>query len=288
MFGKFFFAVRSILGCPPVRRHPIAVSWRALCWLGHCALRTRGRAYFRHWNFVLELPPTLMGQGATLLYLFREEYEPELLFLDKILRPGMVFVDAGANAGVYTCAAARLVGPEGHVVAFEPVPSCLQMLRRSLEINRFEQVIVQPKALSDRCATVRIYHNTFGENSYTLGVAENMESEEVESVTLERGLEQCGIERVDVIKMDIEGAEELALRGSESLFRRCKPIVLFEVNANACRGLGLEPGGAKRLLSSMGYRFYTTNHDGKLREAINDTVVSQNYIAVHESVEFHA
>ena len=65
------------------------------------------------------LPPEWHGAGATLFYAVREDYEPELTFLDHVLKRGETFVDAGANCGIYTIAAASIVGPNGLVLAFD-------------------------------------------------------------------------------------------------------------------------------------------------------------------------
>ena len=154
---------------PGYRHNPPVVLGRAAAWSLHCLLGIPARPEFRRWNYRLYLPAKWRGGGSTSPYLFREHYEPELMLLERFLKPGMVFVDGGANTGVFTFTAARLVGPTGRVLAFEPGAACFAALEASRALNQFEQVRLWKAALSDRSGTARLYHCWGQENAFSLG-----------------------------------------------------------------------------------------------------------------------
>ena len=109
-----YLTAHEALRRAPLRTMGRLVSWRARCWLQHGAI-----AHLQRWDLDMYLPPNWRGVEK-LIFTFRDHYEPELGYLEKILSPGMTFVDAGACYGIYSLAASRLVGLEGRVLAFEP------------------------------------------------------------------------------------------------------------------------------------------------------------------------
>ena len=97
--------------------------------------------------------PNGTAPALTLFYAVREDYEPELTFLNQVLKQGETFVDAGANCGIYTIAAASIVGPDGLVLAFEPGKEVFRTLRQSIESNHFDQVRLFEVGLAEKSAT---------------------------------------------------------------------------------------------------------------------------------------
>ena len=95
------------------------------------------------------LPPYWKGV-AKLIYAFRDYYEPELTFLESLLSPGKVFVDAGANFGIYTAMASKTVGEAGRVISFEPSARAFPVLRHNIALNGFRNVQAFPMALGDQ------------------------------------------------------------------------------------------------------------------------------------------
>ncbi len=91
----------------------------------------------------------------------------------------------------------------------------------------------------------------------------------IETITLDAALAREGLERVDVIKMDGEGAEELILRGATWLFGRCRPKVIFEINPDVIVRLSLGKRSAWDFLAARGYRFFTMLEDGTLIATTN-------------------
>lgn len=147
------------------------------------------------------------------------------------LPKGGTFVDAGANIGFYSVLAARLVGPEGRVVAFEMMPDTATILRRHAQLNAPDRILVVENALSDRngeMVTASVEPGKHGQASIVSSAgAKGRIAVEVATVTLDSAL--ADVERIDVLKMDLEGAEYLALLGAERVLARTGCIV-FESN----------------------------------------------------------
>jgi len=118
----------------------------------------------------------------------------------------MVFVDAGANAGLYSLAV-RSMGP-ARILAIEPEPGTLARLRVNLAASGAEEVTVAPVALSDRGGTVRIAASGANRGEAAVGA----EGAEVPGQTLLDCIREAGLERVDALKIDIEGMEEPVLQ----------------------------------------------------------------------------
>ncbi|CAA9352054.1 MAG: hypothetical protein AVDCRST_MAG68-3732 [uncultured Gemmatimonadetes bacterium] len=149
----------------------------------------------------------------------------EMSFVRDYLAPGDGFVDVGANVGVYALLAASRVGPTGRVVCFEPGRQPLRRLRENLELNGLDNVEVLPFAVSDRAGTIRFdtAAGTTGHMASGGGATEEATSVRLDDV-LPEGAWAMG-------KMDIEGAEPLALRGAERhLAEMNPPVWLVEVN----------------------------------------------------------
>jgi len=164
----------------------------------------------------------------------------------RILRPGDHFVDAGANIGYFTMLGARLVGPGGRVDAFEPQPDNRARLKDHLERNGLSQrVRVCESALGDRSGTVKIHFYMEGANhgSSTLFAQPGAHTRAVQ-VPMQRMDEVLGDEGVEVklVKMDIEGAEPLAVAGMAGLLR-CKnpPQIICEYNPAQASVAGFAP-----------------------------------------------
>jgi FkbM family methyltransferase len=188
------------------------------------------------------------------------EYEPETTALFRsLLRPGQTVLDIGANVGYFTLIAAEAVGPSGRVVAFEPVEENLRLLRDNLRINGLANVEVETSAVADANATERIYLYRKDVNS---GMGSLMGSEadvgveqrSVATTTVDEYLRRARAERVDVIKMDIQGCEGKALDGMLGLLaREAAPVLLWEINPRVLAEYGDSAARLVGLLEERGY-----------------------------------
>ncbi len=237
------------------RRAPALTLFRSTIWYWRCLLRMATALELPRWNVRMFFPAQRKGFGK-FIYAFREYYEPELAYLEKVLSQGKVFVDVGANFGVYTLVASRLVGATGKVIALEPTAQSFAILRENIALNHFANVRAFQVALTQSSGKAWLYHgwdpvgNSLGKDPLC-----GNEGEEVQTEALDKLLEEKGIDRVHAIKIDVEGAEELVLRGAIRCLTTNRPIVIFEFNPGCAARLGLSPCGARDLLESLGYEF---------------------------------
>src|SRR6266436_5741193 len=237
------------------RRAPALTLFRSATWYWRCLLRTATTLELPRWNVRMFFPAQRKGFGK-FIFAFREYYEPELAYLEKVLSPGKVFIDVGANFGVYTLVASKLVGTSGRVIAFEPTAQSFAILRQNIALNHFANVRAFQFALAQRRGKAWLYHgwdpvgNSLGKDPLC-----GNEGEEVQTEALDKLLEEKGIDRVHAIKIDVEGAEELVLRGAIRCLTSYNPIVIFEFNPGCAARLGLSPDGARDFLQSLNYEF---------------------------------
>jgi len=250
-------------------------AWRAHCWLGKPATIT-----LAEWGLRMHLPAEWRG-FAKLMFAFRDMYEPELSCLEALLSPGMTFVDVGACYGIYTLVAAKLVGSSGTALAFEPATRSFAVLEDNIALNSLGNVRAYRVALSDRASVRRLYlhpdpsRNSLAKTEETVGYPE-----QVEANTLDAFLGSIASRSIDVIKMDVEGAEELVLRGARETLSAARPAIIFEVNPQAATALGLSPRGAWEFLDHMGYDFYCLS-DGSRLAALRCAPPGGNVVALH-------
>ncbi len=156
------------------------------------------------------------------------KYEPHVTAaVREFLRPGAVFVDVGANIGFFTNLAAHLVGPSGQVVAVEPMDKNLQLIYRALEVNHFEHVRVHACAASDREQIVAVATGTGTSNGQVIA-ASRADPSVMRSQTRRLDDLIANLDRIDLVKFDIEGYELFAWRGFRESLRRHRPVVLTE------------------------------------------------------------
>jgi len=234
------------------------------------------------WDVRFFLPSKNSGAGTMMIYAVRELYEKELTHLRKFISPGMVVIDGGANYGIYSLAAARLVGPTGRVLSFEPGLESFSVLRKNIELNCLQNVRSFRVALADKEGSAPLYHSGRGPNSFSLAPPEHgsCSSETVATLPLHKVLQQENLQQVGLIKLDVEGAEELALRGAQPFIASSRPCVIFEINPPASVGLGLRPFGAWELLENAGYRFFSLLEGGDLHK-LHAPPAGGNVIALH-------
>ena len=192
-------------------------------------------------------------------------YEPnEFSWLDRLLQPGMVFVDVGANMGLYSLFAARKVTVSGQVLAVEPSRREYEILEENVKSNALKNVRLVKAAASDRQGTADLLvaplrnsgHNTLGSFGYGTPVER---TEQVPTERLDDIVQTAGLARVDVIKMDVEGAEMLALRGATETLRRFHPVLLLEVSDRTLQHQGSSSREVLDFLAREAYRFFGFN-----------------------------
>jgi FkbM family methyltransferase len=153
-------------------------------------------------------------------------YEPHVeATLDRLLAPGDVFVDVGANIGYHTVRASRSVGPNGRVVAVEANTENARLIAHTIELNAITNIELVPVALSGHRGHV-VFGTHVGSNGGFLDAATSTSGRGTLVPTF--ALDDLGLERVAVVKIDVEGAEALVIDGSTEVIRRDRPSFVME------------------------------------------------------------
>ncbi|MEW6471859.1 MAG: FkbM family methyltransferase [Actinomycetota bacterium] len=172
-------------------------------------------------------------------------YQPDLTaLLQRRLPPDAVVVDIGAYIGVVTVLLASLC-PKGHVYAFEPVAENFVHLTGNVAANGLDNVTAQRVALFDRDGEVNFEY----EPGYPGGSHVGTAGAAVPSVRFDTWARQAGIDRLDLVKLDVEGVELAVLEGAAETLRRFRPILVVECNPVALRRFG--EADYERLLRRM-------------------------------------
>lgn len=188
--------------------------------------------------------------------------------LASLVRKGDVCIDIGANLGYYTRTLSRLVGPAGRVLAVEPMPPMLEVLRRNT--RRCRNVEILPYALGEEEHTVRMANDSACATGY-LGTGQNFVDERgtARGVAFEAEMRRgsrlfASLDRLDFVKCDIEGYELHVMREMQPLLERLRPVVLIETG-------GENRPKVIRLFTAMGYAGFTLDNGREVPLAAGST-----------------
>jgi FkbM family methyltransferase len=189
------------------------------------------------------------------LFWFGEEDRMEPQVLARLLTPGSVLFDIGANFGYYSITLADALGSDCRIFAFEPFPSTYRLLRRHIEINALEDVIhAYPVALADKPGFARMAMDN--RNSGAAALSDRDGEERVEVSTLDKFCAEHAIERLDLLKVDVEGSEERLLIGGAATIARFNPLIFIELNPTTLARAGSTVDRVVARLKEHGYELF--------------------------------
>jgi FkbM family methyltransferase len=184
-------------------------------------------------------------------------WEPsEQRLMAQHIRPGMVAYDIGANHGIHTLLMARLVGSEGHVYAFEPVPENTLELRANLGLNQFSNVTVLETAVCDTAGVAYFDRGTDHCSGHLKLRRERSNQFPVVTRSLDEFVFGEGHRPPAFIKVDVEGAESRVLSGAAKAIATYRPILLIALHGP------VQQMAVGQILSELSYRSYHAD-DGK-------------------------
>lgn len=204
-----------------------------------------------------------------------DSYElPEMRFVARTVGPGDLAVDAGANIGYYALHFAALVGAEGRVEAFEPIPYLADALCAGVAENGFEaRITVHRAALDERSGMARVRHAprtaNFGGAHFSPEISP-LTFQVDEEVTTVRLDDVVGARRCNFLKMDVEGAEPRVIRGALATLATGRPVILAELHDDQLRIVsGSTADDFIAQMSALGYRCSRLNADGTRGHALD-------------------
>ena len=199
-------------------------------------------------------------------HLRRDDYEPDVTAVfRRILEPGMGVLDLGANIGYFTMLSASIVGPAGHVTAVEPNPRNARLIEASRRANGFEHVRIAQVAAGRELGMLSLNASFSNGTTSDLAPALNglLDAETVPCLPADL-LIPAG-RRVDLVKVDVEGAEYNALLGCSDLLARDHPILVSEFSPSQMPGIsGVEGEAYLRWIVEKGYDLSVVQPDGSL------------------------
>lgn len=189
-------------------------------------------------------------------------WEPETSAIVDSLQPGDVFIDVGAHVGYYSLLASTRVGPAGRVVAVEPNPATLERLRRNIRLSgprNIRNIVVQEVACTDAAKTLRFFqaspYNTGGSSLSAKTAASTGGAREiaVRGLPLDTIVKSLNLQRIDLVKIDVEGAELQVLRGMKESLLKYHPKVVVELIPWILANLGASTEEVSTFLRQAGY-----------------------------------
>jgi FkbM family methyltransferase len=211
------------------------------------------------------------------IYFLGEYEKAELKSIETFLDKNSVFIDIGANIGLYSLYASKKITEKGKIISFEPFSKNHKTLVKNVEINQIDNIIVEKIAIGNEEKQVNLHYNEAERNlgMVTTNPNQGAKQEAVNATSLDTYLENKKISRLDLIKIDIEGYEYQALSGMRKTLQKFKPSLLIEILDDK-----EDLSNYKRieeLLLSFGYRKYYIDDLGKLSQ-ISSYSNRKNYI----------
>jgi FkbM family methyltransferase len=203
-------------------------------------------------------------------------------FIKQQLKPGDVFLDIGANIGTYSLSASARLSKKhgGRVYAFEPVPRIFEKLKQNIALNGVENIMLNQLAVYSEPSTLELYvssEENIGMSSIFHHDTESGEVAKVEAIRMDDFIEENQVEKVDLVKIDIEGAELFALKGMTRTIEKFKPVFLIEISASVLGEQSKLGDEVVAFMKTFGYAPYTIEPSGEYVPALVISESITNY-----------
>ena len=260
------------------RLHPFLVVFRGIS-LSFLLLLGKSKVIsikYGSQKFKFNFVPRGRNQGGRGLFLYREQIEPLMEFGHRLLKEGDVVLDGGANQGVFTTAFSAAVGSNGQVIYVEPFDYCHDLIKQNIALNKKENVLLFKNVLVDVSKEYLL--------DFTQGVGKSSilrdfggdKTLRVEGITIHDIVNKLNLERLDLIKLDVEGAELIALRGGMEMIDRFKPAIVLECERASYSEI-------YDLLGNIGYKSYLLDAVGRLESITSLQADEDNVFFLREN-----
>lgn len=201
---------------------------------------------------------------------WKQKY-PELFYLKKIIKPGFVCIDIGANLGYYSNQLAKLVGNSGKVYAVEPIPLFANIWKKNCKPHTNYHVALLPYALGEKTANVRmgipVVNGRLHHGMTKISSLAQEEYAEFYSVPMENpDLLFAHLSALNFIKCDVEGYESEVFKHFTKTIQAYKPIIQTELSGQENRLTVIE------LLTSMGYTLHILQHNAMKKITVEEAM----------------
>jgi FkbM family methyltransferase len=229
------------------------------------------------------IPPVMNFRGASLALNQKDAivsgslalgfYESFVIdVIENLLQPGMTFLDVGANIGLYTALAARVVGPSGRVIAVEPSGSNCAVIKETVRLNAFNNVTIFEGAASDGAGRTALYLCDDNPADHRLHDRTGQRAKvEVETITLDALAAAHGVRHADLIKIDTQGAEASVFGGMTALLTvDPAPVITLEFWPWGLAQAGSDPRSLLDRIIAAGFSLYELDGDRRQIVPRND------------------
>jgi FkbM family methyltransferase len=193
--------------------------------------------------------------------------EEELSFVKEVLTDGDIFIDIGANVGLFSLIASDCIGATGSIISFEPSPVTFNRLQENITLNAIENSDLRNIGLSNQSGETNFYISDNGYDAWdSFAPSQDNKLQKTISVavsSLDKELQQVDKSRIKLVKIDVEGWEKYVIMGGENLFRNYAPIVMVEFTEENTFNAGYAIHEIYDLMVDYGYVWHKVK-DGKL------------------------
>lgn len=222
-------------------------------------------------------------------------YDPNLIVaVNSFLHKGSTFIDVGSNMGYFSLLASSVVGEDGTILAIEPSSRDYNRLVDNVNINQLHNISPYRLAISDKNGQAKISIaceersalNTLGTSFGFKGV-EKISVEDVETATIDDLVQKEKITSIDVLKVDVEGSELVALRGARNSIEKFRPVIMLGANEGALNACGVDIGELKTLLKDLRYKAYVLVESPRFEFVPCDNLENPNVkivFCMHDSI----
>jgi len=251
----------------------IPLVWKTYCFLYRHIKPAHGIILTEIQGHKMWIDTEEMGFFLCLL-LNDEKYEEcETRLFEKLVKPEMVVLDIGAHIGYYTLIAADLVGKNGKVFAFEPAPDNYALLVKNIEVNGYKNIIPTQKAVSNKTGTTKLFLDPDCKGAHRIYDCRDKKEHVIVNLTTLDEFFKYRDGRINIIKMDVEGAEMGVLQGMTNLIKKNIDLKIFaEFCPALLRKFGASPEEFLSRLVEYGFRLYKID---EMKKTVNTVSVTQ-------------
>jgi FkbM family methyltransferase len=243
----------------------------------------RGKDFFE-FNLNSDVKMNLYKDSVLSRLMFEGFEKEETDYLFSVLKEGDVFVDIGANVGLFSLIASTIVGKNGKVISFEPAPKTFARLIENVKLNDLKNIDTRNIGLSNVNDELTFYVSKNGYdawNSFAPSQDNKLESSiQVSVSTLDVELENIEKSKIKLIKMDVEGWEKFVLKGGREFFTNYRPIVMVEFTEENTFNAGYPVYDVFDIMIDFGYEWFTIKQGELISEKKRLYYPYNNLIAI--------